>query len=46
MANPDYDDGSHEFIVEILSPDRIRLTDTGPMLSVGSPATGIAVRID
>lgn len=46
IENPDYDDGSHSFAVEILSPERIRLTDLGPMLAVDKPATGIAVRID
>lgn len=46
VANPDFDDGSHAFTVEFLSPERILLTDTGPMLAIGVPATGIAVRID
>jgi len=46
IQNPDFDDGSHGFMIGILSPERIRLTDMGPMLSVGLPATGIAVRID
>jgi hypothetical protein len=46
ISNPEYDDGSHGFMLNLLSPQRALLTDTGPMLSVGVAATGVAVRID
>lgn len=46
LFNPDFAEGDHAFRVETVSPTRLRLTDTGPILAIGVPATGELVRVD
>lgn len=46
LLNPGFDDLEHAYRVELASPVRLRLTDTGPILAVGVAATGELVRVD